>query len=322
VVGGLSADGNNSKSTSRWTGYSLRRGKVKRDYVGYGNKPPRLPWPNDATLAIGLIVNYEEGAEYSLAHGDDRQEALGEWGYKEFPPGVRNLANESFFEYGSRVGFWRLMDIFDSHDVQATFGACALALEKNPEAAKAISAAGHEVCSHGYRWEEHYLMTREREKERIRLAVESLQKTTGQRPRGWYCRTAPSLNTRELLIEEGGFLYDSDAYNDDSPYFVEVKGTRHLVIPYTGDVNDTHYWHSPGFETGFFQYLRDSFDYLLRESRKIPRMMSVGLHLRIVGRPGRAKVLSDFIDYARSQPGVWFARRIDIAEHYLNAFPE
>lgn len=295
---------------------------MERDYVGYGNNPPVLAWPTGATLAVNLVVNYEEGSEYALSHGDERQETLGEWGSKEFPPGVRNLANESFFEYGSRVGFWRLMNIFNKHQVKATFGVCALALEKNPDAARAITAAGHEVCSHGYRWEEHYLMSREQEKERIRLAVESLERTTGKRPQGWYCRTSPSVNTRELLLAEGGFLYDSDAYNDDLPYFVQVKGKRHLVIPYTGDVNDTHCWHSPGFETGFFQYLRDSFDYLYEESKQVPRMMSVGLHMRIVGRPGRAKALDDFIAYAKARSGVWFTRRVDIAKHYLDTYPE
>lgn len=295
---------------------------MERDFIGYGSKPPVLQWPGDNRLAISLVVNYEEGAEYSLTHGDDRQELLGEWGVKQFPPGVRNLANESFFEYGSRVGFWRLLDIFNKYDVKATFGACAVALEKNLEAAKAITEHGHEVCSHGYRWEEYYLMSEDEERERIRLAVESLEKTTGQRPQGWYCRTAPSMNTRKLLVEEGGFLYDSDAYNDDLPYFTTVNSQRHLVIPYTGDVNDTHCWHSPGFETGFFDYLRDSFDYFYEESAHIPRMMSVGLHMRIVGRPGRAKALRDFIDYAGSKPGVWFARRIDIAKHFLAAFPE
>lgn len=295
---------------------------TERDYVGYGAQPPMLPWPNDAKLAISLVVNYEEGSEYALSHGDNRQETLGEWGVKVFPEGVRNLANESMFEYGSRVGFWRLMDIFARHEVPATFGACAVALEKNPQAAQAISAAGHEVCSHGYRWEEHYLMSREEEKARIAKAVTSLEASTGQRPLGWYCRTAPSVHTRELLLEHGGFLYDSDAYNDDMPYFVQVQGQRHLVVPYTGDVNDTHCWHSPGFETGFFQYMRDSFDYLYQESQQRPRMMSIGLHMRIVGRPGRAKALDDFIAYARNKPGVWFARRVDIAKHYLQAFPE
>lgn len=290
---------------------------MQRDYIGYGSSPPRFSWPGDARLAVSLVVNYEEGSEYALSNGDERQETLGEWGVKEFPPGVRNLANESMFEYGSRVGFWRLLDIFKRYEVPATFGCCAVALERNPEAAAAIVPAGHEVCSHGYRWEEHYLMSESQERERIRLAIESLKKTTGERPLGWYCRTAPGINTRKLLVEEGGFVYDSDAYDDDLPYLTEVNGKRHVVVPYTGDVNDTHYWHSPGYETGFYQYLKDSFDYLYEESKAFPRMLSVGLHMRIVGRPGRAKALADFLDYATTKKGVWFARRIDIAKHFL-----
>jgi peptidoglycan/xylan/chitin deacetylase (PgdA/CDA1 family) len=177
------------------------------------------------------VVNYEEGSEYSYAFGDDRQENLGEWGVKQFPPGVRNLANESFFEYGSRVGFWRLLDLFERHEVPATFGVCAVALERNPAAARAIVGGGHEVNAHGYRWEEHFAMERDEERERIRLAVESIRQTTGERPYGWYCRTAPSVNTRELLVEEGGFVYDSDAYNDDVPYFVEVDGSSTWWCP-------------------------------------------------------------------------------------------
>ncbi len=290
---------------------------MDRDYIGYGANPPKFSWPEGARLAVSLVVNYEEGSEYTLTSGDDRQETLGEWGTKEFPPGVRNLANESMFEYGSRVGFWRLMDMFSKYEVPATFGCCAVALEKNPEAAKAIVSAGHEVCSHGYRWEEHFLMSEEQERERIRLAVESLQKTTGERPLGWYCRTAPSTNTRRLLVEEGGFVYDSDAYDDDIPYIQKVNGSPHVVVPYTGDVNDTHYWHSPGYETGFFQYLKDSFDYLYEESHRVPRMLSVGIHMRIAGRPGRAKALADFLEYATTKRQVWFARRIDIARHFL-----
>ena len=295
---------------------------MNRDFVGYGATPPVFDWQDGHRLAISLVVNYEEGSEYSHSFGDDRQENLGEWGVKTFPPMVRNLANESFFEYGSRVGFWRLLDLFERHEVPVTFGVCAVALERNPAAATAIVAAGHEVNAHGYRWEEHFTMEREQERERIRLAVASIQETTGRRPQGWYCRTAPSVHTRELLVEEGGFVYDSDAYNDDVPYFVEVNGHRHVVVPYTGDVNDSHYWSARGYETDFVTYLKDSFDVLYEESRRFPRMMSVGLHMRIAGRPGRLKAVDEFIRYAKARDGVWFATRLQIASSFKQAMPQ
>lgn len=287
-----------------------------RDYVGYGASPPVFDWPGGARLAINFVVNYEEGSEYAYSHGDDRQEQLGEWGVKKFPDGVPNLANESFFEYGSRVGFWRILDVFDRHEIPVTFGVCAVALERNPEAARAIVERGHEINAHGYRWEDHFTMSRDEERERIRLAIESIEATTGQRPHGWYCRTAPSVNTRELLVEEGGFVYDSDAYNDDVPYFTEVSGKRHIVVPYTGDVNDSHFWAANGYETDFGTYLRDTFDVLYEESARYPRMMSVGLHMRIVGRPGRIKAIDEFLRYAREREGVWFATRLQIAQAF------
>jgi len=289
---------------------------MDRDFVGYGSRPPVFEWPGGNRLAISLVLNYEEGSEYALGDGGDRQESLGEWGVKVFPPGIRNLANESFFEYGSRVGIWRLLDLLERHEVAATVGACAVALERNPEAAAAIVSAGHEVTAHGYRWEEHFAMSRDAERERIALAVESIRSITGERPRGWYCRTSPSIHTRELLVEEGGFVYDSDAYNDDVPYFVDVAGKRHVVVPYTGDVNDSHTWASNGYETDFVTYLMNSFDVLYEESRRWPRMMSVGLHLRMAGRPGRIKAVDEFIRYAKRREGVWFATRLDIAKAF------
>jgi len=295
---------------------------MDRDFVGYGATPPVFDWPGGNRLAINLVVNYEEGSEYSYAFGDERQENLGEWGVKQFPPGVRNLANESFFEYGSRVGFWRLLDLFERHAVPVTFGVCAVALERNPAAARAIVAAGHEVTAHGYRWEEHFAMSRDEERERIRLAVASIRQTTGDRPYGWYCRTAPSPNTRALLVEEGGFVYDSDAYNDDVPYLVTVQGQRHVVVPYTGDVNDSHYWAAHGFETDFISYLKDSFDVLYEESRRWPRMMSVGLHMRMAGRPGRIKAVDEFIRYAKARSGVLFTTRLAIAQSFRAAMDE
>ena len=231
----------------------------------------------------------------------------------------RDLASESIFEFGSRVGFWRLIKLVDGFQVPVTFFACAQALEKNPEAAREITRRGHEPCSHGYRWEEHFRLSRDQERNAIQKAVESINRTTGERPLGWYCRYGPSINTRELLVEEGGFVYDSDSYNDETPYFVDVRGKQHLVVPYTLDANDFRFFASPGFVTPsqFFEYLKESFDRLYSEGRWAPKMMSVGLHMRIIGRPARLNALERFIEYAQRFSGVWFARRIDIARWWI-----
>ncbi len=291
---------------------------IDRDFIGYGMTPPAVAWPGGARIAVQIVVNYEEGSEYSLLDGDPHRELTGDMA-SPIAPDQRDLLNESFFEYGSRVGVWRILELLERHAVKATFGVCAVALERNPAVAPAIVAGGHEVAGHGYRWEEHFDMPPDVERERIVRAVDSIHRTAGVRPRGWYCRTSPSVNTRRLLVEEGGFEYDSDAYNDDVPYFVEVAGKRHVVVPYTGDVNDSHTWASNGFETDFFVYLKDSFDVLYEESRRWPRMMSVGLHLRMVGRPGRIKALDEFLRYAKARPGVWFATRLEIAVAFREA---
>ena len=291
-----------------------------RDLVGYGRNRPTGTWPNGARLAISVVVNYEEGSERSYAMGDPDQEAMTEWGSYAFPPGVRNLAMESMYEYGSRVGVWRVLDSLKDANVPATIFACAVAMEQNPEVAKAMAQAGHEICSHGYRWEEVFRLTEEEEREHIRLAVESLERTCGKRPVGWYCRYGASVRTRRLVVEEGGFLYDSDAYNDDVPYFVQVDEKRHLVVPYTADVNDFRFWNSPGLTqaSDFFEYIRESFDVLYAEAANGPRMMSIGLHTRMVGRPGRIRALKWFFDYARQFPDVWFATREQIAHAWLD----
>jgi len=292
---------------------------VERDLVGYGKRPPGGPWPNGARLAVSIVVNYEEGSERSFAMGDPDQESLTEWGAYPFPPEIRNLAMESMTEYGSRVAIWRLLELFEATAVRTTFFACAVAFEQNPEVARAAVAAGHEICSHGYRWEEVFRLSEDEERDHIRRAVESFERTCGKRPVGWYCRYGPSVRTRKLVVEEGGFLYDSDAYNDDSPYFVAVAGKRHLVVPYTSDVNDIRFWLSPGFVTGdqFFAYLKESFDALYVEAGRYTRMMSIGLHPRIIGRPGRIRSLRRFIEYARQAPDVWFATREQIARAWL-----
>lgn len=291
----------------------------ERDLVGYAGKPPAGRWPNGSRLAVSVVVNYEEGSERSHALGDADQETMTEWGNYAFPPHIRNLAMESMYEYGSRVGIWRLMDIFHATGVTSTFYACALAFEQNPAVARAAVAEGHEIMSHGYRWEEVFRLSEDEEREHIRLAVQSFERTCGRRPLGWYCRYGPSVNTRRLLVEEGGFLYDCDAYNDDSPYFVDVGGKHHLVLPYTPDVNDFRFWNSPGLVQAedFTTYLRESFDTLYAEASVVPRMMSIGLHPRIIGRPGRIQGLRRFIDHARQFPDVWFATREEIARAWL-----
>jgi len=295
---------------------------VERDFVGYGKNFPSVEWPEKARIAVSIVVNYEEGSEYSLAFGDPTQE-----GYKEYPKlmpeGVRDLTNESVYEYGTRVGFWRIMRILKKYHIPASFTACALALERNMETTKAIIEDGHEILSHGYRWEEQFKMTMEEEREFIKKAVESFKKTTGSHPEGWYCRYGPSVHTRRLLIEEGGFIYDSDSVADEIPYYVTVVGRPFLVVPYTIEVNDMKFWTTGAFGNAddFFKYMKDTFDILYEEGVDHPKMMSVGLHLRVTGRPGRAKALEQFLDYTKYHKDVWFARRVDIARWWLKHYP-
>jgi peptidoglycan/xylan/chitin deacetylase (PgdA/CDA1 family) len=292
---------------------------LKRDFVGYGPNPPKVTWPNNARIAVQLVVNFEEGAEMSVEKGDKMPEQFG-----DFPPidvSVRDLGLESVFEYASRVGIWRMLDLFDQYDVKTTFFACGQALELNPTAAKEIVRRGHEVCSHGYRWYDHFRWTEAETREDIRKAVDAIRKTTGVRPVGWYCRE-PGVQVRRLLVEEGGFIYDSDAYNDEIPYYVRVGSKNHLVVPYTSDCNDFHYWMAKFYTSeSFFQYLKDSFDVLYSEGSKNPKMMSVGLHVRISSKPGRIVAVEKFIKYAKSFPEVWFAQRKEIAEWWLKNYP-
>jgi putative urate catabolism protein len=295
-----------------------------RDLIGYGAHPPNAAWPNGARVAVQIVMNYEEGSEYSIPDGDGISETyLTEVPGATLGPDKRDLIVESIYEYGSRAGFWRLMRMFAERKMHVTVFGAALALERNPDAARAIVEAQHEVCSHGWRWVGFQNMSIEQEREEMQRAIASIEKTIGQRPLGWYCRYAPSENTRKLVVEDGGFLYDSDAYNDDLPYWTQVDGKPHLVIPYTLDANDMKFSVAPGFSapSGFFEYLKDAFDVLYAEGAKTPKMMSVGLHTRLAGRPGRAAALGRFLDYVGEHQDVWVARRVDIARHWIEHFP-
>ena len=292
-----------------------------RDLIGYGAKPPIIEWPNRAKIAISVVVNYEEGSEYSILDGDPRGETLGE-SPSNVPVGDRDLANESFFEYGSRAGVWRSMNVMDLYHVKGTFFCCAQALEKNPEVGPEIIRRGHEVMGHGNRWEEYYKMDRETERNAINQAVQSITETTGQRPLGWYTRYGPSINTRELVVEEGGFIYDCNAYNDDLPYYTTVHGQPWLVVPYSLEVNDSKFWRGELITPDdFFEAAKSCFDMLYEEGASHPKMMSFGLHCRIIGKPGRAYGLKKFLEYASSQKDVWFARRLEIARWWLDNYP-
>ena len=291
----------------------------KRDIVGYGRRQPRVQWPNEAKVAINIVVNNEEGSEYSKAAGDGRNEGLAEINYL-MSPEYRDLCAESVYEYGGRAGIWRLMKLFDEYKIKTTFFTAAVALERNPEVASWLRESGHEPCSHGWRWEEHWLLSREEEKKHIQWAIESIRETTGERPLGWYCRYGASVNTRELLVEEGGFVYDADVYNDDLPYFTEVNGKQHLIVPYTLTYNDGRYVLAQGYSSpsDFFDTCKRGLDEFRREAEEgHPKMMSIGLHPRWAGQAGRTNGLREFIEYALNKGDVWFARRIDIANWWI-----
>jgi allantoinase len=290
----------------------------RRDYVGYGAQPPQVRWPGDATVALNLVVNVEEGSEYSHPAGDGRNEGGAElpgWGMEDQH---RDLFAESVFEYGSRAGIWRLLRLFDEYDVKATMFAAAVALERNPGVGEWIQRSGHDVCGHGWRWSEHWRLTREEERVRLAAAYESIERTCGKPPEGWYCRYSASVNTRELVVEHGGFVYDSDAYNDDLPYFVEVGAKRHLVVPYDSlPYNDARF--VAGLTpSGFLDVCRRGLDEYRREGLAgHPRMMTIGLHPRWAGQAGRTSAVRELIEYAQGLGDVWITRRADIARHWV-----
>ena len=294
-----------------------------RDLIGYGATPPNARWPGGARLAMQLVLNFEEGGESCILHGDNESEALlSEIVNAQPREGVRHMNMESFYEYGSRVGVWRLAKLFDKYDLPVTVQAVGMAVERNPEAIRVLQAAGHEICSHGYRWIDYQYVDEATERDHMQKAIAAIETVTGEKPLGWYTgKTSP--NTRRLVVETGEFLYDSDAYNDDLPYWNYNYGRPHLVIPYSLDANDMRFTAAQGFNCGeqFFQYLKDSFDVLYAEGAQTPRMMSVGLHCRIVGRPGRIAALERFLEYARQHDQVWWCRRVDVARHWHELHP-
>lgn len=288
-----------------------------RDLIGYGAEPPQVRWPGNARIAVQFVINYEEGAENCVLHGDEHSETfLSEIiGARAFP--MRHMSMESLYEYGSRAGFWRLWRLFREFGFPVTVYGVAMALERNPQAVEAMLKAEWEIASHGYRWIDHQFMHEEEEREQIARAIEIHQQVTGSRPLGWYTgRDSP--NTRRLIQEQGGFLYDSDSYADDLPYWTDGPRGPHLVIPYTLDSNDMRFATAQGFHTGeqFFTYLKDSFDTLYEEGASHPRMLNIGLHCRIIGRPGRLQGLKRFLQYISGKSGVWVCRREDIARHW------
>ncbi|MFA0222885.1 allantoinase PuuE [Vibrio splendidus] len=294
-----------------------------RNLIGYGANPPNPQWPGNARVAVSFVLNYEEGGERCLLHGDDESEAfLSEIPSAQPIKGERHMSMESIYEYGSRAGVWRVLRLFDEYEIPLTVFAVAMAIERHPDVAKAMVEAGHEICSHGYRWIDYQYIDESEERDHMTKAIEIIQQVTGQRPQGWYTgRTGPS--TRRLVAEEGGFLYDSDAYDDDLPYWHTETGHPQLVIPYTLDVNDMRFSTAQGFNSGeqFFQYLKDTFDTLYMEGETAPKMMSVGLHCRLIGRPGRIAALRRFLDYVKQHDSVWLCRRIDIANHWHQHHP-
>jgi peptidoglycan/xylan/chitin deacetylase (PgdA/CDA1 family) len=292
----------------------------ERDFVGYGRRAPRVLWPGDALVAINLVLNYEEGAEYSIPDGDGRNDSWGEFDL-QISPSVRDLGTETHFEYGSRAGIWRLARLFDRYDVPVTVAACAGALERNPEVVAWIAERNHDILGHGLRWSECWTMTREEEREQLHRALDLYRDLTGERPLGWNCRSFPSVHTRDLIVEEGGFLYYSDPCNDDIPYFVEVHGNRLLVVPYSKILNDSRYLVSPGYSSpkDFFEDCRSAIDFLVEEAAEVGgKMTTIAVHARWSGQPNRAAAVRDVLEYVRAKPGVRLMRRLDIARFWLD----
>jgi len=298
-----------------------------RDLIGYGRWPPHADWPGGARIAVQFVLNYEEGGENNILHGDIGSEQflseiIGAPSYQ-----ARHMSMESIYEYGSRAGVWRLLNEFENRGLPLTIFGVAMALQRHPELTKTLVDLGHEIACHGLRWIHYQNIDEKTERDHMHSAIEIIQQLTGSMPLGWYTgRDSP--NTRRLVVENGGFLYDSDYYGDDLPFWTEVTTSNgdtrsHLVVPYTLDTNDMRFATPQGFNNGeqFFQYLRDSFDVLYAEGESTPKMLSIGLHCRLAGRPGRFAALQRFLDHIQGHDRVWICRRIEIARHWIDRHP-
>ena len=295
--------------------------KNSRDFVGYGSKGKKISWPNEAKLALQFVLNYEEGGENSVLNGDKYSETfLSEIIGAKAIKG-RHISMESIYEYGSKAGFWRLDKLFKENKIPVTIFGVGLALKQNPEVCNAIKNGDYEIAAHGYRWIDYQDIKKSVEKKHMQQAIKIIKDIFGSRPSGWYtCRCSP--NTRDLVFEDGGFLYDSDSYSDDLPYWEERGKKKQLIVPYTLDNNDMRFATNQGFNTGdhFYNYLKDSFDVLYEEGKTSPKMMSVGLHCRLIGRPGRIQSLKRFIDYVSKFDDIWICKRVDIAKHWIKNY--
>ena len=295
--------------------------KSLRDMVGYGSNQPKISWPNNARIAVQIVLNYEEGAENCVLNGDKYSETFLSEIIGSPPIKGRHINMESLYEYGSRRGFWRIHKLFQEKKIPITIFGVGMALEKNPEICRAIKNSDYEVASHGWRWIDYQNIKKSIEKKHMKLAIETHKKIFGIRPQGWYTgRCSP--NTRDLVFDDGGFLYDSDSYSDDLPYWEFRNNKKQLIIPYTLDNNDMRFATNQGFNTGdhFFSYLKDSFDALYEEGKTNPKMMSVGLHCRLIGKPGRIQSLKKFLDYILKHKDIWVCKRIDIAKHWIKNY--
>ena len=295
--------------------------KYSRDMVGYGSKGIKVKWPNNSRIAVQFVLNYEEGAENCVLNGDKTSEIFLSEIIGAQPVKGRHMNMESIYEYGSKRGFWRIHELFQEKKIPLTIFGVGMALEKNNDVCNAIKKANYEVASHGWRWIDYQNFSKKKEKEHMKLAIKSIKKIFGKRPLGWYTgRCSP--NTLDLVVEEGGFLYCSDSYSDDLPYWIKKRNKKQLIIPYTLDNNDMRFATNQGFNSGdqFFSYLKDSFDNLYNEGKNNPKMMSIGLHCRLIGRPGRMQSLIKFINYILKFEDIWICKRIDIANHWIKNY--